>query len=680
MRLQAHSIQVTWAFLSKKCLSLVFLFSLAVTQLKAQAFDVFKEPCLFVTLASGSIDAYPLSSIDGNYHINGDSIHIRLTSGSVVGYHKDEYRDIGTEIPQLPHMTSYKFNNKYNPNLNQDVEATSIDDVIDFKINAIGKSLTASFQLSDNRAVAYIGDKLQTSKVSRNRFDRSIEYTVTYPGYNVVTGGERMPFGRIYTINTEWLTDNGKVARIDIDIEKGHSVTSKKYYMKARFSITGHGTYYDFSDSVQIKGRGNNSWNYSKKSYRLKFDQKVKPFGLTKGKSWVLLANPQHGSLMTNAIAMKIGQLANVPYTNHIIPVELYINGKYQGSYIFTENIGLSNNSVDVDEEGAYMLELDSYYDEEFRFRSASSNLPVNIKDPDLMEDEINKVSSSLLESMLNDNCHNSIPSQNLPGTSLIGTVISNYKAQDVIFNAIKEQFNRLDSIVCNNGNLDEVLDLDAAARFVLVNEFVFNREILHPKSTFLWKSDILSSDSKFILGPIWDFDYAFGYVDKKYFMNVTRSRFTLNIELPGSKFFTSLRQNREFQRHYYKVWREFIEKECIKEVMEYIADYYAFVKESYANNAGEWGDDTAYGDGIPAMQQWVKKRYDYIVANLTVYDITDLVDDSEAGDGGKAMDTPSHNHTDMIYTIYGERVTDSRNLQQGLYIINGKKVFIRRK
>ena len=297
---------------------------------------------------------------------------------------------------------------------------------------------------------------------------------------------------------------------------------------------------------------------------------------------------------MTNAIAMKIGQLANVPYTNHIIPVELYINGKYQGSYIFTENIGLSNNSVDVDEERAYMLELDSYYDEEFRFRSASSNLPVNIKDPDLMEDEINKVSSSLLESMLNDNCHNSIPSQNLPGTSLIGTVISNYKAQDVIFNAIKEQFNRLDSIVCNNGNLDEVLDLDAAARFVLVNEFVFNREILHPKSTFLWKADILSSDSKFILGPIWDFDYAFGYVDKKYFMNVTRNRFTLSIELPGSKFFTSLRQNREFQRHYYKVWREFIEKECIKEVMEYIADYYAFVKESYANNAGEWGDDTA--------------------------------------------------------------------------------------
>lgn len=680
MQQTAHTIQVTWAFFSKKCLSLVFLFSLVATQLSAQAFDVFKEPCLFVTLAGGDIDAYPLTTVNGNYHINGDSIHIRLTSGNTVSYHKDEYTDIGTGIPQLPHMTSYKFNNKYNPNLNQDVTATIIGEGVDLKVNAIGKSLTASFQLSDSRAVAYIGNKLQTSKVSRTRFDKNIEYTITYPGYNVIIGGEKKPFGRIYTINTEWLTDNGKVARIDIDIEKGYTITSRNYYLKAYFRITGHGAYYDFTDSVQIKGRGNNSWNYDKKSYRLKFHQKVKPFGLTKGKSWVLLASPQHGSLMTNAIAMKIGQLINAPYTNHVIPAELYINGKYQGSYIFTENIGLSNNSVDVDEEAAYMLELDSYYDEEFRFRSSYSNLPVNIKDPDLMEDEIDKVGTSLLESMLNDNCHNSIPSQNLPGSSLIGSVISNYKAQDIVFNTIKEQFNRLDSIVYNNGNLSEVLDLDAAARFVFVNDLAFNREILHPKSTFLWKENILSKDSKFILGPVWDFDYAFGYVDKKYFMNVAQNPLIVNGELAGCRFFTALWQNREFQRHYYKVWREFIEKECIKEVLEYVDDYYSFVKESYDNNAKEWGDNTAYGNAIPAIQQWIKKRYDHIVANLTEYDITDLIDDLETNDREKAAEVPGQNHTDIIYTIYGKRVTDNGNLQQGLYIINGKKVFIKRK
>ena len=71
-------------------------------------------------------------------------------------------------------------------------------------------------------------------------------------------------------------------------------------------------------------------------------------------------------------------------------------------------------------------------------------------------------------------------------------------------------------------------------------------------------------------------------------------------------------------------------------------------------------------------MQQWIKIRHDYIVNNLTVYDISDLVDE----DTGKN----TQNYRSGIYTIYGERVTDKENLQQGMYIINGKKVFIKRK
>ena len=475
--------------------------------------------------------------------------------------------------------------------------------------------------------------------------------------------------------NAQWHAGENNVPRIDIEIENGNSVVSRNYYLNAGFKVTGYGTYNDFEGKVQIKGRGNNSWNYAKKSYRLKFAEKTKLFGLKKGKSWVLLANPQHGSLMTNAIAMKVGQLAKAPYTNHTIPVELYINSEYQGSYIFTEKIGLSNNSVDVDEELAYMLELDSYYDEEFRFRSAHSDLPVNIKEPDLQEYKTDKVSSSLLESFLNDNCKNSIPSQSFPNTSHTNIVISNFNARNAMFNVIKEQFNELDSIVCNNGNLDEVLDLDAAARYILVNDLVFNREILSPKSTFLWKADITSPGSKFILGPVWDFDYAFGYDEQSYFTDVTGRTCIVGGVYPGCKFFTALIGNREFQRHYYKVWCEFVENDCITEVMQYIADYYGFAKESYDNNAHKWGDNTDYAGLVPQMQQWIKRRHDYIVKNLTAYDISDLLEKSPVNSNAAV----GNNGSDDIYTVYGERVADSGNLQQGVYIINRKKVFIKR-
>ena len=474
--------------------------------------------------------------------------------------------------------------------------------------------------------------------------------------------------------NAQSQTGESKVPRIDIDIENGNTVVSRNYYLNAGFKVTGNGTYNNFAGTVQIKGRGNNSWNYAKKSYRLKFAEKTKLFGLKKGKSWVLLANPQHGSLMANAIAMKIGQLANVAYTNHIIPIELYINGEYQGSYIFTEKVGLSNNSVDIDEELAYMLELDSYYDEVFRFRSAHSDLPVNIKEPDLQEFETGKVSSSLLESFLHDNCKNSIPAQSLPGTSLTSIVISNFNARNEMFNVIKEQFNMLDSIVCNNGNLGEVLDLDAAARFLLVYDLAFNREILHPKSTFLWKADITRNESKFILGPTWDFDYAFGYVNKEYFLNTPRGSLVIDNGLPGGRFFHALTNNREFQRHYYKVWREFVENDCITEIMQYIADYYEFAKESFSNNALKWGDNTDYAGLVPQMQQWIKNRHDNIVGNLTAYDISDLMEKSPVNSNNQE----AVNKFPGIYTVFGERITDTDNLQQGVYIINGHKKFIK--
>ena len=735
--------------------------------------DVLTTECLFVSLTNGGVDAYPLQSLKGEYYTKEGTLFVPLVDADTIEYPSSAYSSYGTQVPQLPYMTSYKFNNKYNANLNVDIEADTVTESMNFNVNAIGKSLTASFQLSDDRAVAYVGNKLQVSKESRNRFETPVKYAVTYPGYNMVAnvkiqdevwdygeeivseipltaemlytnkpsqvgdelahmldnnpatvfhtvygasydasvipyftialdspvevikfyymtrtsgnynpmalnlyasndnsswklikgftssedglplepagaefttptvelGGSyrylkieqtasehrnnhivfaefrlysvtpgsgeavkvqdavyknvKIPFGRIYTINTNWLTDSKQVPRIDIDIENGLSVTSKEYYLNANFRITGYGVYDDFVDSVQIKGRGNSTWGYSKKPYRLKFAEKVKPFGLTKGKSWVLLANAQTGAMMANAIAMKVGQLADVPYANHIIPVELYINGEYRGNYMFTEHVGFSNNSVDIDEDLGlgYMLELDSYYDEDYRFRSAYNNLPVNVKEPDLLDYD---------------------------------TETANAK-----FEVIKAEFNRVDSVLSAGGDLSSVIDLDAAARFMLVNELVMNNELGHPKSTYLWRENVTSPESKVIFGPLWDFDWAFGYEGSGSYFNIDCTESYFGSRMPsntGRSFFSKLMNNEEFKRYYYKVWTEFNDENLIKEVVEYINDYYQFAQASFEHNATKWGDGTAYGSKIEQMQTWMQGRFEHIFANLAKYDITDLV------------------------------------------------------
>ena len=267
---------------------------------------------------------------------------------------------------------------------------------------------------------------------------------------------EWIPYGREVPVSVSWLTDEAtQVPRIDIDIEGGAMVEDKETYLNALITIDGAEVFPDFQDSVKIKGRGNSSWagTWGKSPYRLKFDSSVKPFGLTKGKSWVLLANRQTGSMLSNAMAMKIASIVQTAGANRIVPVELYINGNYRGSYNFTQHVGLANNSIDLEDETyAVLLELDSYYDEDYKFMSSSYDLPVNIKDPDLSE----------------------------------------YPSPDSKMAGIQEDFNNFcDAVYSGTDEYASLLNADMFARFMLVNELVLNLELGHPKSTFLYKEDL---------------------------------------------------------------------------------------------------------------------------------------------------------------------------------------------
>lgn len=740
--------------------------------------DVTGDSVCFVYLRNGGVDAYQKEILRGVYTEHTTLfVTLKNIEDSIV-YDETEYDSCSWVCPQLPSMLTYKFNNKYNPNLNVDAIADTVRNVMDFSLNAIGKSLTASFNLSDNKAVAFVDTVLQVSKETRNRFDKPIHYVVTYPGYNLLAnvkisdevwdygedivteipltedmfytnkpsmdgdelshmldndpatvfhtvygpyydasvmpyititldspvdklrfyymtrtaekdyspmelnlyvsddsldwtlvknftteadslplssngaeytsptidlGGSfrylkleqtasayhnnhmvfaefrlynveegsgeavkvqdavyetrKMPFGNIYTVNVDWLTDKANsVPRIEIDVDGGYLQihNNKDTYYKANFRIVGNGVYEDFEDSVQIKGRGNSTWSYPKKPYRLKFAKKRKPFGLTNGKSWVLLANYIDGSMMANAIAMKVGQLAEAPYTNHIIPVELYMDGTYVGSYMFTEKVGFGNNSVDIDEDlgVGYMLELDDYYDETYKFRSSGYYLPVNVKEPDLSEFDTEVATEKL--------------------------------------NAIKESFNNFEASLYTNDTISKYLDMEACAKFMLVNDLVLNQELGHPKSTYLWREDVTSPSSKIIFGPLWDFDWGFGYEHTYSFCNQSTAQMSVMSSNMSSKagyrFFTALMNNSEFKKYYYKEWKEFFDKGHIQELMEFIDDYYSFAESSFYNNYNVWGDGRDYASAIVTMKNWLKQRHDYILSNIEEYDIAELL------------------------------------------------------
>lgn len=569
----------------------------------------------FVYMHDGGVTAFPKNMLAEEPQTSADgTLQFVLHDGQMVRYASDSYFACTDTTPELPYFTSFKFNNKYNLHLHQDVEvadsllASRKGMTLTLVLNAIGKRLTPSFKISDKTAIVYAEGMQVISKESRLRFDHDITFTVTYPQYKILSGIDNRqpvwePFGNDYIIHTEWLTDNpNNVPRIDIDIDGGKTVTDKTNFLHANFQLNGNGVYDDMQEEVWIRGRGNNSWTWPKKPYRLKFDKKVKPFGLTGGKNWILLANYYSYSMLANPVAMKMGQLIGTPFPNHIIPVELYVNGIYQGSYQFTEKVGFGANSIDGDSEKGYLLEFDSYYDEPYRFRSEIYDLPVNIKEPNLTE--------------------------------------WRSKERAEMFNYIEEETNALMRAISRKSDMvNTLLDVPSFARSLFVFEYTNNHETDHPKSIFAYKEDVQDPEGKLIFGPIWDFDWAFGGGGdwQEYWTKPTEYAPASWANPATVNFQTDIKSLGTVKYHYYKIWSDFMSGSNLDELCEFVQDYYNFARVSFEHNASKWPDGKGYNDQIAKAQNWLRTRADFIYKQQPVFDITEygMVEEGDVnGDG----------------------------------------------
>lgn len=501
-----------------------------------------------------------------------------------------------------------------------------------------------------------------------------------------------VPYGTDYEVTVDYLTDHPtsqyNVPRIDIWFGDRETWSSsmwigrygKTFYEDATIKIDGAGVYPDMEETaVRIKGRGNSSWtqSYSSKNpYRLKFEEKQKPLGMTKGKSWILLANKQSGSLTTNAVAMKIADMVESRGCNHIVPVELYVNNQYRGSYNFTEKVGFANNSIDLyDETNAVLLELDKYYDEPFRFRDATYNLYVNIQEPDLTEA--------------------------IEDGFMTKEEANEYAAE------IKKAFDNFTLDVKNTPRY-AALDVDAFVRAMLVNDLVRNEECKHPKSWFLYNPDYTNPDSLWTFGPVWDFDWSYGYEG-------TNTYFIRNAEIDlfssmtssdiGYPFFRQLLRGSDVvKKAYYKLWTQFLASGKLDELIEYCDEYYQYARPSLEHNHDGvdnsveyygytytqtgWGDGQQYATVTSNAKNWLTKRANYIYTHLEEYDISDDIIEPEEEDYGmpNRIDVAKVMQKRVdVYTINGVLVrrqvpyaSFNVGLMPGIYIVEGRKVAIK--
>lgn len=121
----------------------------------------------------------------------------------------------------------------------------------------------------------------------------------------------------------------------------------------------------EFSAPMGIRGRGNSTWSFPKKPWKVKLKEKASILGMPADKEWCLLANYADRTLLRNIVAMKLSEICGFAWTPRMRSVEVYLNDEYQGVYTFCEHKKISSDRVNLDiDAGDCYLEIEQQQDE----------------------------------------------------------------------------------------------------------------------------------------------------------------------------------------------------------------------------------------------------------------------------------------------------------------------------
>ena len=140
-----------------------------------------------------------------------------------------------------------------------------------------------------------------------------------------------------------------KLPVIYINTDDGEPVTRKDVYKGGSMYIQNN-TESDkamYDGAISIKGRGNTTWLWPKKPYRIKLDKKTDLFGMGKNKNWVLLANYLDESFMRYDTAAKLSHEFGLT-TMDCVWTDVVLNGEYAGNYQLCEHVRVDDDRVEV--------------------------------------------------------------------------------------------------------------------------------------------------------------------------------------------------------------------------------------------------------------------------------------------------------------------------------------------
>lgn len=478
-------------------------------------------------------------------------------------------------VNESPRFLTYSLTKEKNPALTEDIHFTiGEDSVVSCRVPYYvdRTSLIPSFTVPEGCRVM-AKQMTQLSGYNKHNLCSEIEYCI-------INGANERAF---YTVKFDiGYKDFTGLPVVIIDTEGGQQIKDKETWIPARMSIdNGQGEVAFAEADVEVKGRGNTTWSYAKKPYAIKLGKKAEVLGMPKHKRWVLLASWNDKAMMRTDLTFFLSQnYTTLRWKQRGEAVELVLNGEHLGHYYLCEQIKVDENRV----PDGYVLEIDYRAKEvngDIFFTSNLSQLNFVLKDPEpekgsaeynYVRDFINKAEKDLSE----DN-------------------VESYRSYMV---------------------------MESFVDWYLNSEFSMNMDANFFLSVYM----NLSEDGKLYMGPLWDFDIAFGNDVFDTNDNLIPEGFYIYNTDKSKLWMKKLRNDEEFLR---LLKERYATMRAGKDaILAHIDEVAAAQRESAVRNDQKWNklckkgatrDQIlkAYDAEVQFLKDWVEGRFAWLDENI---------------------------------------------------------------
>ena len=416
---------------------------------------------------------------------------------------------------------------------------------------------------------------------------------------------------------------------LDLKTDNAAPIVSKETYIKGSFSLADAGGATAAAEgTLEVRGRGNSTWGWSKKPYRLKLTNSTALLGMPKGKNWVLLANYADKTLMRNDIAFMFSRNLGFEWTPRAQYVELKLNGIYQGVYQLVEHIRVDKDRVNINEmkvgdidvstgdgngTGGYLLEIDFRHNKDYCVTSSWDTAVC-----------VNGVNTSRDIDYCMDSTHGMEPACLEDPETLHDPLWVNQRLY------IEKYYTDFEAALFSPNFADPAVgyaayvDVDSVVNYYIENELFKNVDGA-VASFYLYKK----RGGKLFFGPVWDFDLSMGNagyddVDK-----------TNGWHIRTASWFTQLFKDPAFVAKVKARWKTLKDEGKLEYIFQYAQARATWLDKQQKKNFLTWpiadtetdinswvhhgthGGTGSYNAEVAELIRWQRERVNWIDAQL---------------------------------------------------------------